>query len=54
MYHASVNVNLIKEKVIEINGGITANIDTGEKIIIYVRKTIFGTLLHVVSKMVNI
>ena len=54
MYHASVNVNLIKEKVIEINGGITANIDAGEKIIIYVKKTIFGTLLHVVRKMVNI
>ena len=54
MYHASVNVNLIKEKVIEINGGITANIDAGEEIIIYVKNTTFGTLLHAVSKMVNI
>ena len=48
----NVNVNLIKN-VIQINGGIT-NVDVSVKNILYVKKIIFGILLHVVAKMVNI
>ena len=44
----------MEENVIQIKSGITINVDASVKNIIYVKKTIFGTLLHVVAKMVNI
>ena len=44
----------MEENVIQINGGITINVDKRVKIIIYVKKIIFGILLHVVAKMANI
>ena len=44
----------MEENVIQINGGITINVDKSVKIIIYVKKIIFGILLHVVAKMANI
>ena len=44
----------MEENVIQINGGITINVDKSVKIIIYVKKIIFGILLHVVAKMTNI
>ena len=44
----------MEENVIQINGGITINVDKSVKIIIYVKKIIFGILLHVVAKMINI
>ena len=47
MYHANVNVNLIGENVIQINGPITINADVSVKIIIYVKKIIFGRLLTI-------
>ena len=50
MYHANVNVNLIGENVIQINGPITINVDVSVKIIIYVKKIIFGILQLVVRK----
>ena len=40
--------------VIQINGGITVNVDVSVKNIMYVKKIIFGILLHVVVKMENI
>ena len=42
------------ESVIRIKSGITINVHTGVENIIYVKKIIFGILLHVVVKMVNI
>ena len=53
MYHANVNINLMVENVIQINGGIPINVDVNVKNIIYV-KNIFGSLLHIVVKMENI
>ena len=44
----------MEENVIQINGGITINVDKSVKITIYVKKIIFGILLHVVAKMANI
>ena len=44
----------MEENVIEINGGTTINIDVSVKSIIYVKRIIFGILLHAVAKMVNI
>ena len=40
--------------VIQINGGITVNVDVSVKNIMFVKKIIFGILLHVVVKMENI
>ena len=42
MYHTNVNVNLIEENVIQINGGIAINVDVSVKNVIYVKKIIFG------------
>ena len=42
------------ENVIQIKSGIAINVDVSVKNIIYVNKIIFGILLHVVAKMVNI
>ena len=44
----------MEENVIQINGGITINVDVRVKNIIYPKKTTFRILLHVVAKMVNI
>ena len=43
----------MEENVTQINGGITINVDVSVKNIKYVRKIIFGILLHVVAKMEN-
>ena len=44
----------MEENVIQINGGITINVDVSVKNNIYVKNIIFGVLLHVVVKMENI
>ena len=54
IYHANVNVNLMKENVIQINGEITINVNVSVKNVMYVKKIMFGILLHVVVKMENI
>ena len=54
MYHANGNLILMVESLIQIKSGIMINVDGSVKNIIYVKKIIFGTLLHVVVKMVNI
>ena len=41
----------MKENVIQINGGITIDVDVSVKNIMFVKKTIFGILLQVVVKM---
>ena len=43
----------MEENVIQIKSGITINVDASTENIIYVKKVIFGILLHVVKKMVN-
>ena len=50
----NVNVNLMEENVIQINRGIMVNVDVSVKSIIYVKKIMFGILLHVIVKMENI
>ena len=40
--------------VIRINGGIMMNVDESVKNVIYVKKIMFGILLHIVVKMENI
>ena len=49
----NVNVNLMEESVIQIKSGIAINNDASAKNI-YVKNIIFGILLPVVVKMVNI
>ena len=44
----------MEEIVIQINGAITINRDVSVKNVMYVKKIIFRTLLHVVVKMENI
>ena len=43
-----------EKNVILINGGITINVDVSVKNVIYVKKIVFGILLHVIAKMENI
>ena len=50
----SVNVNLMEENVIQINGGITINVDEKKKNVMYGKKNIFGIILHVVANMEDI
>ena len=40
--------------VIQINGGITTNVDVSVKKVTHVKKIIFGYLLRLVEKMENI
>ena len=42
------------KKVIQINGRITINVNVSVKNIMYVKKIIFGILLHVAVKTENI
>ena len=44
----------MEQNVIQLNGGITINVDVSVKNIIYVKKIMFGILLHVIVKMENI
>ena len=54
IYHANVNVNLMEELVIQINGGIMINVHMIVKNVMYVKKTMFEILLHVIVNMENI
>ena len=54
MYHANVSLDLMAENEIQIKSEIIINVDVNIKNIIYVKKIIFGILLHVFVKMVNI
>ena len=51
--YANGNGNLMEENVIQIKSGTMINADASVKSIIYVKKIIFGILLHVVVKMEN-
>ena len=54
IYHANVNVNLMEQSVIQINCGVTINVDVSVKNIIYVQKYMFGTQVHAFVTMENI
>ena len=51
MYHASVNANLMEESEIQIK---IKNVKASARNIIYASKIMFGILLHLIVKMVNI
>ena len=44
----------MKEIVIQINGGTMINVDVSVKNVIYVKRIMFGILLHVIVEMENI
>ena len=50
----NVNVDFTEKNVIQINGEITINVDVSVKKFMYVKKIMFGILLHVIGKMENI
>ena len=50
----NVNVKFTEQNVSQVSGAITMNIDVSVKNMIYMKKIIFGILLHVVVKMENI
>ena len=52
--HYNVNVNLVVEHVNQIKSKITININSSAKNIIHVNNIIFGILIYVVAKMINI
>ena len=52
--YANVSVDLMEENVIQINGKITINVSMSVKSVMYVKKVMFGILLHVPAKMENI
>ena len=43
-----------KFNVIQINGRTTINVDVNVKNVMYVKKIMFGILLHVIVKMENV
>ena len=49
-----VNVNLMEQNVIQINGEIMVNVDVSVKIIIYMKNIVFAILPYVIVKMENI
>ena len=49
----SVNVDLIEQNVSQINYGIMISVNVSVKNIMYVKKVMFGILVHVVVKMEN-
>ena len=44
----------MEEVVTQINGGIMINVDASVENVMYVKKIMFGILLHVIVKMENI
>ena len=53
IYHKNINVNLMVENITKVKSGIMPNVDVSVKNI-YVKKIVFGILLHAVAKMVHI
>ena len=49
-----MNVDLKEENVIQINGEIMINVDVSARNVMYVKKILFGIVLHVIVKMENI
>ena len=51
---ANVNADLMEKNVIQISDGIMINVDVKVINFMYVKKDMFGILIHVVVKMENI
>ena len=54
IYNVNVNVNFMEELVTQINDGIMINVNASVKNVMYIRKIMFGILLHVIVEMENI
>ena len=54
IFQANVNVNLMEQNVIQINGGIIINVNVSVKLFMHVKKIMFGILVHVIVKIENI
>ena len=54
IYHTNVNVDLIEENVIQINSWNNDKCRCEYKNAMYMKKIMFGILLHVIVKMENI
>ena len=54
IYHTNVNVDLMEENVIQINGGIMINGHVSVKNVMCVKNVMFGILLHIVVIIENI
>ena len=52
--NVNVNLDLLEEIEIQINAGIMINVNMSVKNVMYVRKIMFGIMLHVIVKMENI
>ena len=50
IFHVNLNINLMEQNVIQIDCGITINVDMTVKKFMYVKKIMFGILLHVIVK----
>ena len=44
----------MEENIIKVNDGIVVNVDVSVKYVMYVKKILFGILLHEIVKMGNI
>ena len=44
---------MLEKKVIQMNDGITKNVNVNVKIVMYLKKILFGMLLYVVTKTEN-
>ena len=43
--HTNVNVDLMKDKITQVNGGIMTNFDVSVKNVMYVKKIMHGILM---------
>ena len=50
IFHANLNVNLMEQNVMQIDCGITINVDMSVEKFMYVKKIMFGILLQVIVK----
>ena len=50
----NVTVDFMEKNVIQINSGITVNVDVSVKYVMYVKKLIYKILLYVFLKIENI
>ena len=53
-HQCDVNIDLMEENIIQINGGITINVNVSVRSVMYVKKITLGILLHVIVKIENI
>ena len=52
-YHVNVNINLMEQNITQISFGKMINVHVSVKKFMYVKKYMFGILLHAIVKMEN-